>query len=99
VSAPAQATPTSNDMVNAIWKYVAMTAIGIILGGAPAYISLAIDHHAAMTRADVDAEFVSQSGALVQSVSDLKDEITDLRNQVRDTNGKIDELSKLERAK
>lgn len=86
-------------MVNGVWKFIAITALGIIIGGAPGYISLALDHRAAMTRTDVDAEIVAQNGALVQSVKDLRDEVSGLEAQVHDTNGKIDELAKFERAK
>lgn len=92
-------TEKGPDVVNGIWKFVAITAIGIILGGAPGYISLALDHHATMTRTDVDSEIISQNGSLVQSVNDLREEVNDLKTEARDTNGKIDELSKFERGK
>lgn len=71
-----------------VWKFIAITSIGIILGGAPGYATLALDHRASMTRADVDAEIDTRNGAIVQSIADLKD-------QLKEIEGKIDELSKV----
>jgi len=79
---PVAASP--DDRVNPIWKYVAMTVVGMLLGGAPSYISLSIDHHYAMTKTDVDGEVDSHTQAIVQSVSDLKEQVKELAGEVHE---------------
>ena len=86
-------------MVNPLWKVTALMALTALVTGAPAYVMLAIDNQKVITRGEVNQEIIEQNAGLVQSVSDLRDEIVDLRQQVHDTNGKIDELSKFERSK
>jgi len=72
------------DQVSAIWKYVAVTVIGILLGGAPAYVSLAIDQHQAVTRKDVDGEIIQLNAPIITSISDLKDQVKDLVGEVHE---------------
>ena len=67
-----------------------MTVIGILLGGAPAYVSLAMDAHAAITRRDVDTEISNLNAPIITSISDLRDE-------VRDLTGEVHELRKVKR--
>ena len=42
-----------------------MTVIGILLGGAPAYVSLAMDAHAAITRRNVDTEISNLNAPII----------------------------------
>jgi hypothetical protein len=70
--------------VPAIWKTIAMTVIGILLGGAPAYISLAIDQHAAVTRNDVDTEIQKGTAPIVQSISDMRSDVQELKDEVHE---------------
>ena len=72
------------DQVSAIWKYVAVTVIGILLGGAPAYVSLAVDQHQAVTRKDVDGEIIQLNAPIITSISDLKDQVKDLVGEVHE---------------
>ena len=72
------------DQVSAIWKYVAVTVIGVLLGGAPAYVSLAIDQHAAITRRDVDTEVTNLNAPIITSLADLKDQVKDLVGEVHE---------------
>lgn len=77
-----------DDRVNPMWKWVATLAIGIILGGCPAYVSLEIDQHASMKRPDVDFEITTLNAPMLVELADLKD-------QVKQLNGKIDEYERL----
>ena len=72
------------DQVSAIWKYVAVTVIGVLLGGAPAYVSLAIDQHQAVTRKDVDGEIIQLNAPIITSLADLKDQVKDLVGEVHE---------------
>ena len=72
------------DQVSAIWKYVAVTVIGILLGGAPAYVSLAVDQHQAVTRKDVDGEIIQLNAPIITSLADLKDQVKDLVGEVHE---------------
>lgn len=76
----------SDRLVGEIWKWIAMVAVGIILGGAPGYALLAFDAHTSMTRADVDHEIQISNAAIVQNLQDLRD-------QVQDMSGKLDALT------
>jgi hypothetical protein len=78
----------ADDRVNPMWKWAATLAVGIILGGGPGYISLEIDQHNAIKRADVDLEITNLNAPILV-------EITDLKDQVRMLNGKIDEYQRL----
>lgn len=71
--------------VAGIWKWVAITAVGILLGGAPGYALLVAENHAAMTREDVDKEIDVRNAAIVQQLSDLKASVEDLSGQVRES--------------
>lgn len=77
-----------DDRVNPMWKWAATLAIGIILGGAPAYVSLELDEHAAIKRSDVDQEISNLNAPILVELSDLKD-------QVKQLNGKLDEYQRL----
>ena len=72
------------DQVSAIWKFVAVTVIGVLLGGAPAYVSLAVDQHQAVTRKDVDGEIIQLNAPIITSISDLKDQVKDLVGEVHE---------------
>ena len=72
------------DQVSAIWKYVAVTVIGVLLGGAPAYVSLAVDQHQAVTRKDVDGEIIQLNAPIITSIPDLKDQVKDLVGEVHE---------------
>ena len=72
------------DQVSAIWKYVAVTVIGVLLGGAPAYVSLAVDQHQAVTRKDVDGEIIQLNAPIITSLADLKDQVKDLVGEVHE---------------
>ena len=72
------------ERVNPVWKWVAMLAVGILLGGGPAYVSLAIDAHAAITRKDVDTEITNLNAPIVTQLSDLKDQVKDLVGEVHE---------------
>lgn len=67
----------AEQQVNAVWKWIAMVTTGILIGGAPGYISLAMDQHTAMTRVDVDREITVQNAVMVQQVQDLKELMND----------------------
>lgn len=81
-------TTVRDERVNPIWKYLAMVVVGILLGGAPGYVSLAIDQHAAVTRQDVDGEITHLNAPIITELADIKD-------QVKDLAGEIHELRKL----
>lgn len=61
-----------------------MVAVGMLIGGAPGYISLLMDQHTAITRVDVDREITVQNAAIVQRMDDLKDQMNDLSGQLRE---------------
>jgi hypothetical protein len=83
-----------DERVNPIWKYVAVTVIGVLCGGAPAYVSLAIDQHAAVTRKDVDTEIVMLNAPILVQLTDLKEEVKTLNAKIDETNRIAAEKSK-----
>lgn len=76
----------AEDGVNPIWKYVAMTSIGIIVGLVPGYVSLNIDQHTAVTRKDVDDEIMMQNAPIATALSDLKEQVKELVDEVHTMN-------------
>ena len=77
-----------DDRVSPVWKWVAAVAVGVVLGGAPAYVSLMVDAHETITRKDVDQEISLSNAPIVTGLSDLKE-------QVKDLTGEVHELRKL----
>lgn len=73
-------------MVNAVWKWVAMLAVGIVIGGVPSYITLASAAHNEVSIADVDREITVQNAAIVQKIDDLKDQVSMLSAQIQQMN-------------
>jgi hypothetical protein len=70
--------------VSAVWKWIAMVAIGILIGGAPGYLNLLIGEHQQLTRADVDSEVSAKVAPLVQQVSDMKDSLNVMTGQLNE---------------
>lgn len=77
-------TAVREERVNAIWKYLAMVVVGILLGGAPGYVSLAIDQHAAVTRKDVDGEVIQLNAPIVTELADLKEQVKGLAAEIHE---------------
>ena len=77
-------TAVREERVNAIWKYVAMVVVGILVGGAPAYVSLAIDAHAAVTRKDVDTEIGNLNAPIITELSNLKEQVKGLAAEIHE---------------
>lgn len=76
--------PVRDERVNPVWKWIAMVVTGILLGGSPAYVSLAMDARAAITRRDVDTEVTNLNAPIITSISDLKDQVKDLVGEVHE---------------
>jgi len=71
-------------LVNPVWKWIAMISVGILLGGMPAYISLELDAHSAVTRKDVDGEIIQLNAPIVTELTDLKDQVKDLTVEIHE---------------
>lgn len=65
-----------------IWKFIAMLAVGVVLGGAPNYISLLIAQHSAITISDVDHEVAADTSGLSQKLDDLKEQMNEIRAEI-----------------
>lgn len=72
--------------VNPVWKWVAMFAMGALLGGAPNYIQLEIAESKGVTLIDVDKEITVQQSAIVQRLDDLKEQVNALALQLQREN-------------
>jgi len=72
----------SDGKVNEIWRYVAVATMSFILGGAPAYVSLIVERHNTMTRAEVDAEIDARNAPTAQALKDLKDEVHEMSEKL-----------------
>jgi hypothetical protein len=78
--------------VNPVWKWVAMVAVGIIIGGAPNYAELLINNRAQISIVDVDREITKQQAAQIQAQEDTKAEVDALRVQVDKISDKLDDV-------
>ena len=76
--------PVRDERVNPLWKWIAMIAVGILLGGAPAYVSLEVDARAQLNRKDVESEINLANGPIIIGLSDLKDQVKDLAGEVHE---------------
>lgn len=79
------------ERIAGVWKWIAMLAVGVVLGGSPTYISLVIQQNKQLTIADVDKEISSQEGTIGQKVDDLKESVT---QQLSRMQGQLDEIQK-----
>jgi hypothetical protein len=70
--------------VNPVWKWIAMVALGMLIGGAPGYLNLLISEHQQLTRADVDGEVSAKVAPLIQQVSDMKDSLNVMSGQLNE---------------
>ena len=79
----------SEAYVHPVWRYIAVTTAGIIVGATPGYISLMLDHRTAVSIVDVDHEITIQNAAIVERLAELKEQVAAL-------DGKLDEVQKMQ---
>ena len=68
--------------VNPLWKFLAILAIGVIMGGAPNYVELIYSQHTQVTLADVDHEVTAQEAATVQRIADMQKQLDSMSQKL-----------------
>lgn len=70
--------------VSELWKYVAVAALGVVMGNAPTFGALLLAQKNSVTIVDVDREITVQNAAIVQKIDDLKEQVADLKRFFQD---------------